>query len=116
MKNLHSAIRESCQLLKGDVNYINNGRSFRYILRQLSSNEMEFHDITMLLLYALPSKRLDMEGQISDINDVIRHIREQSSVTKLSINYIKMFDTEFDNSQQSYVSSQESINDSESHK
>ena len=116
MKALNSAISQSSRLIKGSVNYINNGRSFRYIMHQLSSTQMEFHDITMLLLYALPSKLMELEDQISDINDVIGHIREQSSVMKLSINYIKIFNNEFDNSQQSHVSSQELINDSESPK
>ena len=75
---------------------------------------MEFHDLTMLLLYALPSKCNDLEEQISNINDVIRHIREKFPPIKRTINYIKVCHLEYGASQESYPSSQESISNYES--
>ena len=75
---------------------------------------MEFYDLTMLLLYALPSKCNDLEEQISNINDVIRHIREKLPMMKRTIYYIKMCDSEFDASQESYSSSQESVSNYDS--
>lgn len=108
MRTLNHEIHTHCRKHEGSPEYINNGISFRYILHQLSNYNMEFHDVTMLLLYALPSKSNDcLREKIFDINDVIRHIREQSPALKLTIHYITIFQRKFDFSQESYVSSQE---------
>ena len=99
---------------KGSVNYINNGISFRYIINQLANITGELHDLTVLLLYPLPSKCNDLLEQISNINDVIRNIREKMPLIKRTIHYIKMYDSEFDASQESYISSQESVSNFDS--
>ena len=114
MKTLKSKIYVSYPFFKGSVNCTNNGISFRYILNQLASSKMEFFDLTMLLLYALPSKCNDLEEQISNINDVIHHIREKLPMMKRTIYYIKMCDSDFDASQESYSSSQESVSNYDS--
>jgi hypothetical protein len=114
MKSLKKNIHVRHPFFKGSVNYKNNGISIRYILNQLASNTMEFYDLIVLLLYALPSKCNDLEEQVSNVNDVIRHIREKLPIMKKTINYIKMCESEFDSSQESYASSQESISNFDS--
>ena len=109
MKSLEKQIYVRHPHFKGSVNYINNGISFRYIINQLANNTGEFHDLTVFLLYSLPSKCNDLLEQVSNINDVIRSICEKMPLIKRRIHYIIMYDSEFDASQESYISSQESI-------
>jgi hypothetical protein len=65
----------------------NNKLSLRFILKQLISSRYLFFDEIIALLYTLPYKSDDLDGQTSDINDVIRIIRDDDG--KHSIPYIK---------------------------
>ena len=92
MRTLNHEIHTHCRQHEGSLEYTNDGISFRYILHQLSNYNMESNNVTILLLFALPSKSNDcLREKIFDINDFIRHIREQSPTSKLTIHYITIF-------------------------
>lgn len=109
IKNLYNELKQHDPLHKRTEMCANNAISFRFILNQLSQTNMEFHHITMMLLYALPIDSSDIELQIADVNDVIRHIRENNELMKDRIKYIKIGKPSFDLSQESYISSQNSV-------
>ena len=65
--------------------YNNNKISLRFLLKQLSSSECLYFKQMSDLLYTLPFKFDDLDAQTSDINDIIRIIREDKVTNSYSI-------------------------------
>jgi hypothetical protein len=83
------------------ITHNNNKLSLRFILQQLISSRYLFFDEIIALLYTLPFKSDDLDGQTSDINDVIRIIRDENGKHTCSIPYIKTNNDDFNDSQAS---------------
>ena len=91
--------------------YKNNKKSLRFVLEQLCSSKFFFHDEACSILHAFPLKSNDKNGQVSNINDCIRTIRNLGSGELKCPPYVKTNFSYFDNSQDALDSnSQKQVN------
>lgn len=86
---------------KSTESYENNKISIRFLLKHLTTPDYKFYKEMNDLLHTMPLKYDDLDGQTSDINDVIRIIREDSGEQSPTIPYLTTNNEMFNNSQAS---------------
>jgi hypothetical protein len=83
--------------------YTNNKKALWFLLKQLTLPNYIYFNQIIALLYTLPFKCDDLDGQTSDINDTIRIIRDDNGEHSCCIPYITTNSETFNDSQASII-------------